>query len=120
MNSKMSDRRSKTVCSKKKKMKKLKRKFLLSSKMCWVLDEELMQLYQHLIDGYADKLDEEWEVKVKVEESDFEMTQKVKEEPQDDNSVEPSDDYSVALVDDTLNGSQFHYSSSTNQLKVLL
>ena len=67
---------------KKKKMMK----FLLTSKNCWLLEEKLLPLYQHLVDGYSIKLREEWNVK--VEETDIEATPQVKEEPQDDYIVD--------------------------------
>ena len=85
------------------KKKKLKKKFLLTSKKCWILEEKLLPCYQHLVDDYSDKLREEWTVK--VEETDVDITQ-VKEEPQDDNLDEPQ-----ALQ---LNR------NSTNGLKVIL
>ena len=77
--------------------------FLLTSKRCWLIEEKLLPLYQHLVDEYSDKLREEWTVK--VEETDVDITQ-VKEEPQDDNLDEPQ-----ALQ---LNR------NSTNGLKVIL
>ena len=80
----MCDRRSKKVHSKKKK--KLKKKFLLTSKKCWLIDEKLLPLYQHIVDNFSDKLREEWTVK--VEETDIETTPQVKEEPQDDYIVD--------------------------------
>ena len=96
----MSGRRSKRARSKKKKSKK---KFLLTSEKCWLIDEKLLPFYQHLLDNYSDKLREEWTVK--VEETDIETTQQVKEEPLDDYLVEPQ---SVNL------------NNSTNQFKVII
>merc|ERR1712013_408346 len=81
----MSDRRSRKVAFKKKK-KKSKRKFLLTSKKCWLIEEKLIPLYQHLVDNYSVKLREEWDVK--VEETDVEVVQQVKEEPQEDYLVD--------------------------------
>ena len=80
----MSEIRSRTVHIKKKK--KLKKKFLLTSKKCWLIEEKLIPLYQHLVDSYSVKLREEWTVK--VEETDVEVVQQVKEEPQDDYLVD--------------------------------
>merc|ERR1712013_91210 len=77
----MSDRRSRKVAFKKKR-KKLKKRFLLTSKKCWLIEEKLIPLYHHLVDGYSDKLREERPIK--TEESDFEITPQVKEEPQED------------------------------------
>ena len=94
----MSDGRSTRVRSKKKK--KMKSKLLLTSKKCWLLEEQLIPFYQHLVDDYSDKLREEWTVK--VEEMDVEVVQ-VKEEPQDD-----------YLVD----SQQFQTSSRMNELEV--
>ena len=83
----MSDGRSKRVDSKKRqKRKKLKKSFLLTSKKCWLIEEKLIPLYHHLVDGYSDKLREDWPIK--TEESDFEITPQVKEEPQEDFLVE--------------------------------
>ena len=79
----MSEIRSKKVCVKKRKKSK---KFLLTSKKCWVIEEKLIPLYQHLVDDFSIQLREDWTVK--VEETDVDIAQ-VKEEPQDDNLVEP-------------------------------
>ena len=62
---------------KKKKMMK----FLLTSKKCWLMEDNLIPFYQHLVDDYS-KLREEWTVK--VEETDIETIPQVKEEPEDD------------------------------------
>ena len=79
----MSEIKSKKVRSKKKK--KMKSKFLLTSKKCWFMEDNLIPFYQHLVDDYS-KLREEWTVK--VEETDLEATPQVKEEPQDDYMVD--------------------------------
>ena len=97
----MSGRRSKRARS--KKMKKSKKMFLLTSKKCWLLEEKLLPLYQHLVDDYSFKLREEWTVK--VEETDIEVTPQVKEEPEDDYLVEPQ---------------PVHLHNSTNQFKVII
>ena len=81
--------------------KKLKKKFLLTSKECWLLEEKLIPLYQHLLDGYSVKLREEWTVK--VEEKDMKVAQIVKEEPQEDCFVDSQ---------------QLQLSSRMNQLEV--
>ena len=98
----MSEIKSKRLRSKKKKMKKLK-KFLLTSKKCWVMGEKLLPFY-HLVDDYSVKLREEWTVK--VEEMDVEVTP-MKEEPQDDNLVEPQ---SLQVTSNTTNGSKVIHS----------
>ena len=85
-----------------KKMKNLKKKFLLTSKKCWVIEEKLLPFYQHLVDNYSDKLREEW---IKIEETDIETIPQVKEEPKDDYLVEPQ---------------QVHLNNSTNQFKVII
>ena len=78
----MSEIKSKKFHSKKKKMKKKsKKKFLLSSKKCWLLEEKLIPLYQHLVDGYSVKFRDEWTV------LDVNILSQVKEEPVDDNLV---------------------------------
>ena len=79
----MSGRRSKTVCSKKKRKKKSKKMFLLTSKKCWLIDEMLIPLYQHLLDGYSDQLREECLIK-----ADIIITPQMKKESQEDNLVE--------------------------------
>ena len=99
----MSGRRSKTIRSKKKKKKKSKKMFLLTSKKCWLIDEKLIPLYQHLVDDYSDILREEWTVK--VEETDIETTPQVKEEPEEDYLVEPQ---------------PVHHSNSAKQFKVII
>ena len=96
----MSEIRSSSI---KKRKKKLKRMFLLTSKKCWLIEEKLIPLYQHLVDSYSVKLREEWNVK--VEETDVEVVQQVKEEPQDD-----------FLVD----SQQLQLKSRTNQLEVVI
>ena len=85
------------------KMKKMKEMFLLTLEKCWLLDEKLLPFYQHLVDDYSDKLREEYTVE--VEETDVEVVQQVKEEPQDDYLVEPQ---------------QVHLNNSTNQFKVII
>ena len=65
-------------------------------------NEKLIPFYQHLVDGYSIQFREEWTVK--VEETDIDTTQ-VKEEPQDDNLVEPP---------------TFQVNNSANQFKVIL
>ena len=97
----MSGRRSKRARS--KKMKKSKKMFLLTSKKCWLIDEKLLPLYQHLVDGYSVKLREEWNVK--VQESGVETTPQVIEEPLGDFSVEPQ---------------PVHLNNPTNQFKVII
>ena len=84
------------------KKKKLKKKFLLTSKKCWIL-EKLLPFYQHLVDDYSVKLREEWGVK--VEETDIETTPQVKEEPEDDYLMESQ---------------SVHLNNSTNQFKVII
>ena len=81
----MSDRRSRKVACKKKKT--LKKEFLLTSKKCWLIDEKLLPLYQHLVDSYSVKLRED--CTARVEESDIDATAQVKEEPQDEYFMEP-------------------------------
>ena len=102
----MSEIKSKRVRSKKKKkkLKKLKKKFLLTSEKCWLIDEKLIPMYQHLVDNYSVKLREEWTV-IKVEEMDVEVVQEVKQEPQEDNSVDSQ---------------QLQSSSRMNQLEVVI
>ena len=95
----MSHIRSRTVRSKKKS----KKMFLLTSKKCWLIEEKLIPLFQHLVDDYSVKLREEWTVK--VEETDIETTPQVKEEPLDDYLVEPQPE---------------HLNNSTNQFKVII
>ena len=74
----MSGRRSETVRNKNRR-KKLKKKFLLTSKKCWLIEQSLLPLYQHLVDGYSEKLKDEW--KFKAEETDIEAaTVQVKQE----------------------------------------
>ena len=98
----MSGRRFNRARSMKSK-KKSKKMFLLTSKECWLIDEKLLPLYQHLVDGYSVKLREEWNVK--VQESDVETTPQVIEEPLGDFSVEPQ---------------PVHLNNPTNQFKVII
>ena len=96
----MSGRRSRKVRC--KKSKKKSKKFLLTSKKCWLIEDNLIPFYQHLVDGYS-KLREEWTVK--VEETDLEATPQVKEEPQDEYMVDSQ---------------QLQLSIRMNQLEVIL
>ena len=85
---------------------KLKIFLLINSTRCLVeevKDEKLIPLFQHLVDGYSYKLWGEWAVK--VEETDMEATQEVKEEPLDDFLVEHQ---------------PVHLNNSTNQFKVII
>ena len=50
---KMSDKKGH---GKKTKMKNLKMNFLLGSEKYWLVEENLMPLYSHLVDGYSNKL----------------------------------------------------------------
>ena len=79
----MSEIKSENVRSKMKKKKKSKKKFLLTSKKYWLMEEELIPMYQHLVDGYFLKLREHWTVEVEV--LDVNILSQVKEEPVDDN-----------------------------------
>ena len=102
----MAEIRSKRDCrkkEKKKKKKKLKKKFLLTAKKCWLIDEKLIPMCQHLVDSYSVLLREE--LTLRVEETDLKTTRQVKEEPQDD-----------YLVD----SQQLQLSSRTNQLEVII
>ena len=78
----MSGRRSETFPSKNRR-KKLKKKFLLTSKNYWLIEQTLLPLYQHLVDGYSERLRDEWRVKVEESET-FAAILQVKEEPQTD------------------------------------
>ena len=76
------------------------------------MDGQLLPLYLHLVDGYSEKLREEWFVK--GEEADIEATPLVKEEPLYDNLGEPPDnlketpdDYSVETYQVNKSASQF-------------
>ena len=51
-----------------KKMKKLKMDFLLGSEKYWLVEEDLMPLYSHLVDGYS---------KFTIENSVIEVTSQV-------------------------------------------
>ena len=95
----MSDRISRTVRSKKKN-KKLKQMFLLTSKNCWLVEEQIVPLYQHLVDGYSNKLREEWDMK-----AEDETNPQVKQESVDDYLLESR---------------SVHLNNSTNQFKVII
>ena len=38
------------------KSKKKKRRFLMTLKKCWIIEDKLLPLYSHLIDCYSDQL----------------------------------------------------------------
>ena len=65
----------------KNKRRLSKKKFLLSSKKCWVIEDKLLPLYSHLVQSYSDQLKDTWTVK--LEESQFGSVQ-IKEEPTDE------------------------------------
>ena len=87
----MSKARRKAEQKRKKQKTKMKKKFFLTSKKSWLIEDEFIPFYQHLVDRYCDK----WK-------SDVKATRQVKEEPLDDNWMEHS----------------FEFSMSSNQLKV--
>ena len=54
----------------------------------WLIEDTLMPTYGHLVDIYSEKVKNEW--KVKVEDfscEEFEGTEEVKEEHEDDSSI---------------------------------
>ena len=66
---------------KNKRRRVFKKKYLLSSKKCWLVEEKLLPVYSYLLDTYYDQLNDTWTVK--VEESQFGRVQ-IKEEPTDE------------------------------------
>ena len=93
-------------------------KKMLSSKKHWLTGQELIPVYQHVADSYADKSREEWTVG--VEESNIEANPQVEQEPQDDSFVEPHGDGFVEPQDDNfLERQSLQQSSSSDQIKVL-
>ena len=64
------------------------------------MGEKLIPLFQHVVDGYSHKLREEW--RVKIEETDIETTQQVKEEPLDNflvvNQFDHSTNHEVIII----------------------
>ena len=74
---------------KNKRRRVLKRKFLLSSKKRWLIQDKLLPVFSHLVDTYSDQLKDTWEVK--VEESQFGSVQ-IKEEPTDEI------DYAIPMI----------------------
>ena len=101
----MSEIRSRRkVDSKKKKKKKSHKTFLLTSKKCWLIEDKLLPLYQHLVDSYSVNLRAaEWNVR--VEESDIDATPQVMEGHGNDNFTEPQ---------------SLQLNSSTNQFQVII
>ena len=67
--------------TKNKQRRVLKKKFLLSSKTSWLIEDKLLPLYSHLVESYSDQLKDTWAVK--VEESQFGSVP-IKEEPTDE------------------------------------
>ena len=67
--------------TKNKRRRVFKKKFLLSSKKCWIIEDKLLPVYSHLVDTYSEQLKDTWTVKVdiKQEESQFGSVQ-IKEE----------------------------------------
>ena len=53
----MPGRRSETIRNKNRRKKT--KKFFLASKERWLIEERLVPLYQHLVDGYSEKLRDE-------------------------------------------------------------
>ena len=64
-----------------KRRRVFKKKYLLSSKKCWLIEEKLLPVYSHLVQSYSHQLRDTWTVK--VEESQFGSVQ-IKEEPTDE------------------------------------
>ena len=106
----------------------------MSSKKHWLTGQELIPVYQHVVDSCADKSREERAVE--VEESNIGASPQVKQEPQDDDFLEYQDDYFLEYQDDYFlecrDDSYFEppddnfleprspqQNSSTDQLKVL-
>ena len=71
----MSEIRRRKIRTKKKNISK--NKFLLTSKKCWLMEEKLIPLYQHLVESYVVKLREVRTVRV------------AQDEQQEDNIMEP-------------------------------
>ena len=71
------------LVSKKKKRKKM---YLMTSKKCWLMEDRLVLLYQHLVDVYSEKLNSE--SSVTLGECDLGEMLEVKQEPQDDDFLE--------------------------------
>ena len=67
--------------TKNKRRRVFKKKFLLFSKKCWLIEDKLLPVYSHLVDTYSDQLKDTWAVK--LEESQFVSVQ-IKEEPTDE------------------------------------
>ena len=65
----------------KKKKKRTKKLYLLTSKKCWLVEHTLVPLYQHLVDVYSDKFN--GESNMTLENCDIGEMLEVKEEPQD-------------------------------------
>ena len=67
---------------KKKKRTKKQKMYLMTLKKCWLVEDRLVPLYQHLMDVYSDKLNRE--SNVTLGECDLQEMLEVKQEPQDD------------------------------------
>ena len=67
--------------TKNKRWRVSKKKFLLSSKKYWLIEDKLLPVFSHLVESYSDQLKDTWAVK--VEESQFGSLQ-IKEEPTDE------------------------------------
>jgi len=72
--------------TKNKRRRAFKKKFLLSSKKCFLIEDVLLPVYLHLVESYSDQLKDTWAVK--VEESQFGSVQ-IKEEPVDEINCDP-------------------------------
>ena len=71
-------KRTKVPCNMAKKKKK-NRRYLMTSKKCWIIEDKLMPLYSHLIDRYTNQL---------LGDPFCCEDIKVKQEPQDDYPLE--------------------------------
>ena len=80
----MPGKKSTRLVSKKKKRKK--KMYLMTSKKCWLVEDCLVPLYQHLLDVYSEKLN--GESNVTLGECDMGEMLEVKHEPQDDDFME--------------------------------
>ena len=65
---------------KRKNVRKKKKKFLMGVENQWLIEDNLMSVYGHLVESYSEQLREEWKV-------EDEVTSNVKQEVEDESSL---------------------------------
>ena len=110
----MPGRRSETIRNKNRRKKT--KKFFLASKERWLIEERLVPLYQHLVDGYSEKMRDEWKVKVKEEPQDNDLLESHQDQQSSSNNNNQQVTYRVFPLSYFRRFNLMHYSHQWIQL----